>query len=199
MSFGTSKVSICNMALSQIGAESQIEDINEASVPARTCRLWYEQARRATLERFNWTFARRRQELALHSVPPAKVRYLYRYQYPENCLVPRFIENSPLCDPVSFQVEEAGDQSLSILSSKKDAVLIYTFNQENINLFSSHFELMMSVRLALFINVEITGENRISERLYRRFQDLLLEAPTVDADSEMPMPDRDPAWIVARQ
>ena len=187
------------MALSQIGAESQIEDINEESVPARTCKLWYEQARRATLERFNWTFARRRQELAIHNVPPAKARYQYRYQYPENCLVPRFIENSPLLNPVSFQVEEAGDQTLSILCSKEDAVLIYTFNQENINLFSTHFELMMSVRLAIFINIEITGESRTGERLYRRFQDLLLEAPSVDADSEMPMPDRDPAWIVARE
>ena len=57
---------------------------------------------------------------------------------------------------------------------------------------------MMAVRLGIFINTELTGKSAIADRLSRRFTELLVEAPSSDADGMVPRPERDPVWIRER-
>jgi hypothetical protein len=88
-----SEVSICNMALSKIGASSSIESLTEESAEANECNLWYTFSRRQTLQATDWGFARRRITLATHGDDPPSGVWGYRYQYPSDCLTMRKIES----------------------------------------------------------------------------------------------------------
>jgi len=92
-----SKVTIANFALGNIGARDSIESFDEASTAARQAKLWYDFSRVQALEGFDWSFARKRQALALiEEVPtgdPVAYEWAYRYQYPSDCVSARYIVN----------------------------------------------------------------------------------------------------------
>ena len=67
-----SQVLIANMALSNIGTKSEIASLDENSVEAKQCKLWYDLSRKQALEAFDWGFARKRLTLALHADDAAK-------------------------------------------------------------------------------------------------------------------------------
>ena len=197
MPIGFDKVTICNMALSNVGSESTIESIDEASVEARVCKLWYDTARYSTLEVYNWSFARKSGLLTTHDVAAPLNRWKYRYQWPADCVMPRLIENpaGKEADAVPFEVEDAGDDTSSIVTDMEQATLLYTHNLETTSRFSTHFVLMHSVKLGTLINFEITGKTSVYDRLVRRFNNLTVEAPATDASGEVPQKERDPVWI----
>lgn len=60
-----SNVTISNMALSHIGADSTIESMAESSAEAAQCNLWYDYSRLQVLEAYDWGFARKRLDLAV--------------------------------------------------------------------------------------------------------------------------------------
>jgi hypothetical protein len=188
------------MALSHCGSDSSIESINENNKPAKLCKLWYDGARLATLEVYNWTFARKTMQLAPHGTAAPELRWKFRYQLPANCVKPRMIEN-PLgqdADAIPFEVEIADDETLSLVCDQEQARLIYTFDQSDVALMSFHFVMMTSIRLATFINGELTGKHGIGDRLERKFEQMLTDAPNSDADGEFPRKERDAVWIRGR-
>jgi len=200
MPIGFDKVVISNMALSRIGSKSTIESLTEETVAARVCRLWYDAARRASLEAFNWSFARKSGLLAPHSVAAPSNRWVYRYIYPSDCVAPRLIEN-PLgveADAVSYEVETAGNETLSIVTDQETPYLIYTFDLTNTDLFSLHFVAMVSTKLGELINSELSGKTSVAGRLEKRFSELRLEAPTMDASGQIAKKERDASWIRER-
>jgi hypothetical protein len=82
-------VQICNMALARISGQpiSDIDSSTEKS--AKYCRIFYEPVRDAVLAEFPWSFAVKRQTLAL-STETNYTRYQYLYQLPTDprCLRP---------------------------------------------------------------------------------------------------------------
>ena len=64
------KLQIWNMALGHLKADNAIQTENEKSLEAENCRLYYDTARLRVLKNFNWTFARKRLELALTGTAP---------------------------------------------------------------------------------------------------------------------------------
>ena len=80
-----SVTSICNMALSRIGA-SRIEDYeNEASIEAIQCRLHYPQTRDALLRSHFWRFAKSRATLSQDGDTP-EFQWDYQYALPNDFL-----------------------------------------------------------------------------------------------------------------
>ncbi len=200
MSHGVSEVQICNMALSHVGSKSTIEIVGEDNRPGKVCELWYAPARWATLEAYNWSFARKRLALAEHSVAAPTERWAYRYQYPADCVKMRLIEN-PLgdeADAIPFTVEEADADTSSILTDQEDAVGIYTRDVSTTSRFTMHFILMFSYRLGLFIESELTGKLSRRQSMQREFNQLKIEAPVTDSEESVPKEDRDASWIRAR-
>ena len=200
MPVGFSKVTICNLALSNTGSKSTIESIDEDNPPAKICKLWYEPARIASLEAFNWSFARSSIILATHSVAAPTYRWAYRYQYPAGCVRARYIEN-PLgtdADPVPYEVEEGDTDTLSIVTDQDDAVLIYTRDVSSVSKFSMHFLLLMSMQLGVFICPELTGKISRRDRIQKDLQDMILNAPVADTEESAPKQAPDASWIKAR-
>lgn len=99
----TSEVSICNRALSSIGARSTIADLTEDSNEAEQCNLLYADTRDEVLQMAYWGFAQKTASLALLKSAPGTPTnpvstatqwsstypappWLYEYQYPTDAL-----------------------------------------------------------------------------------------------------------------
>lgn len=196
----TSKVAIANMAISHVGAKSRIESFTERSNEARECDIWYEPARLETLEAYDWSFARRRQALALSADAPPD-DWAYRYIYPADCVAMRRIVNpvGPLADAVPYEQEANDDATLrTILTDLDDAVALYTFDLRDVNMFSWHFVNTLSRKLAARIAYALTAKQEIADRNEGMWMQMIRTAASRDANEEVARQPRDASWIAGR-
>ena len=208
---------IANMALSHIGARSTIENLSEESPEAKQAILWYDYSRIQALEFFNWSFARKRLTLTVHSEAAPEGVWGFRYQYPADCIIARELENPASGrfssgivglpssfvevrgDAIPFSVEMASTgKNKTILTDLEDATLIYTFDQQEVSLFSGLFVEMLSHLLAHHIAFALTGKRSIAVDELQKFQGLLQQAPAVDANEQVAQPPRDAEWVRGR-
>ena len=196
-----SKVRICNMALSNVGASSALESLTDGSAEAETCDLWYDYSRLQALAGYDWNFARRRLTLATHSDDPPDGVWAYRYQYPSDCVAFRKIQN-PSGDraaPVPFEIEVSDDLGTkSILTDLDDAVGVYTFDLETVTLFSPFFVEMFSFALSSHIAFALTGKQALRTEMLKTFSALQRSAPAVNANEQMEGLPKEASWIEGR-
>ncbi|KKN58466.1 hypothetical protein LCGC14_0551980 [marine sediment metagenome] len=198
---------IANMALSHVGA-SDIESLEEDSSEANQSRIFYDICRRQTLEAFDWTFARRRQEVALHgdiisetADDPLAGVWGFRHQYPADALVIRKIQNpnAPPGDDFPFEIELSLDgETKSILSNIENPVIVYTRDIEDTGLFSALFSLALSYLLASLIAYPLGKKEKVVARVIRSYDVSVTNAAANDANERMPTPERDADTIRAR-
>lgn len=80
-----SPVQVCNRALSRIGIDQLIEDLNDPNSRAQACLQHYDDCRIELLQDFPWGFAQKVVQLAeVADVTVPGWRYVYRY--PVDCL-----------------------------------------------------------------------------------------------------------------
>ena len=196
-----SRVRICNMALSHVGANSNIESLTENSAEAAACDLWYDFSRLQTLEANDWGFARRRLTLATHSDDPPDGVWAYRYQYPSDSVIVRKIQ-SPAgenAEPIPWEVETSEDQSTkTILTDLSEAIAVYTFDLEDVNLFSAFFVEMLSFALANHIAFTLTGKQSVEESMRQKFASMARIAPASNANERGERQPREASWIEGR-
>jgi len=212
-----SPVLIGRMALSHIGARSRIESLTENSTEAKELNLWFDFARKQTLEAFDWNFARKRITLALHGDDPPEDVWEFRYQYPSDAIRIRRIENPRIpvrstgffgksfdeltglqFDAVPFDIETAPDGTKSILSNLEEARAVYTFNQEATELFSELFVEAFSRVLASRIAFALTAKASVADTQLRIFFALMNIAMASNANEQVEPPPRDAEWIRKR-
>lgn len=103
----TSPTDIANRALSEIGAQTLIADLeDEDSAAAAQCRLQYTPLRQQLLRKAHWGFARKTLALTelglLSNVPPdAPYPWLVKYAHPADCLKVRYILPPPVAPVVA--------------------------------------------------------------------------------------------------
>jgi hypothetical protein len=158
---GTSVVSICNMALGKIGAQS-ITAITEASENARACNRFYEACRDELLRRHPWNFAINRATLAQLADPPA-YGYDHAYQLP----------SSPYCLRVLELYEERDSgydfliEGRKLITDSDTARIKYIQQVTDPAQFDSTFVEALATRLAAEIAIPVTGESGIAEALIK--------------------------------
>ena len=165
------KTTIANLALSHIRDKGVVENIEtDVAVQARTANLWYDPARRQALTDFDYGFARKRLILTAHGQdPPAE--WTFRYQFPSDAIQPRHIQN-PLGrgkPPIPFEIEQADNGAMSILTDQEEAVLVYTRDAENTTFFTPHFVLAFSYLLAHYLAGPLTGKSAIQKRMIENY------------------------------
>lgn len=197
----TSPVEIGNLALQHLGVTTFITDLTELSKEARNINLRWDRARRQALGAFDWSFARKRAALAVHGTAAPEDDWGYRYEYPADCLKARKIFN-PFGwpdDAVPFSLETtASGAQMSILTDMESAELIYTFDQTNYDIYPEHFIELLSVLLAYHIAYPITTKREVKGDMLNIYQNLLSQAPAVDANENVDRGPRDAEWIRAR-
>lgn len=190
------------MALAHVGARSTIESISEASAEARQCNLWFDPCRKQVLKVQNWNFARKRLALAAHADAPPSGIWIYRYQYPSDCLVLRDMQNplGPCADRVAYEVELSinGSQK-TIVTDLPDAVAVYTFDQTATELFSEEFVDCLSHLLAYRIAFSLTGQADLKNSELQTYVQLVHFLPAINANENSERKPREAENIRARE
>lgn len=170
-----SAVSICNMALAHLGAESLVASIDppDGTVEAGLCKTFYPVARIEALELASWPWAMKRVQLAEVTNPSA--RWQYAYQKPSDCLTAtrvlalQYVRDADLMWPVGsyFSVgwnwdlvdelfTERGSADFEIegdliLTNEPGAVLKYKADVTDTTRFSGSFSAALSMLLASYL------------------------------------------------
>lgn len=193
-----SKVDICNLALSHVGAY-RIQSIDEPSKEARECKAHYETSLNTVLEGHDWSFARKRLNLAL--LTDTYTDWDYAYQYPTDCIVPRYLaDSSGAYTGTSYDIdtdryvpigkvkyELASDSTLSnriLLTDVAQAELIYTAKVTDTNMFTYKFIEALSLKLAVYLVQPIKGDLDLKQSLFQFYGLALMNAKGTDGNSD---------------
>lgn len=209
-----SKVIIANMALANVGARNSIESLTEESVEAKAVNLWYDFSRVLILEGYDWNFARKRLTLAEHTEAPPDNIWSYRYTYPADCVNMRKLQQpdfttNPLFantyltlsepDAIPFDIEmNSTGNTKTILTDLEDAIAVYTFDQQDVNLFSLHFVQTLAYALGYNIAYQLTGKRSVQETMFNAYNIMLGNAAMKDANEHVDRKPREAEGIRAR-
>ena len=204
-----SRTGIANMALSHVGANSTLENLDsDKTEEAKQCRIWYDFSRQQVLEVFDWNFARRRIGLALHgdvisetATDPWAGVWGFRYQYPADGIIIRKIQNpnAPPGDASPFDVELSVDgETKSILTNVEDAVVVYTFDLKANELFSATFVQAFSHLLASQIAWSLVQKRKVQTDQFTLYRTVLPAAAAINANEQVKPPPREAEWIRIR-
>lgn len=205
----TTFLSIANQGYSLIAARDQLNSEAEISVVGGQYRLWFESCRLQTLEAYNWGFARRRKALALHSDPaPDGSEWSFRYKLPADCICPRMIQN-PIqtvamfglhreadlisgWDAIPYDLETSIDgKENTLLTNMEDAVLIYTFDQQNPKLYTPLFIRALAFLFGYNTCFKVTGKTDRKLQMLQGFTIAIQEAAASNANSQIDQPPRE--------
>lgn len=156
-----SKTEICNMAISHLGMGKAIANVDtEQSQEAAVCRVFYATALKAVLKDFRWPFATKYADLSLVSELGDTDEYTYSYRYPSDCIDMRKIlsgiRNDNRDSVVIYKIISDSAGQL-IYTDMENARAEYTYYADDPALYSAHFVLGLSYRLAVYIAPRITS------------------------------------------
>lgn len=156
----SSKTEISNLAISHLSTGKTISNFDtENSEEARACRSFYEICKRIVLSDHDWAFASRFETLGLVSSQPTS-EWDFSYRYPSSCLKVRRIlsgERSDTLDTqIPFKIISDGTGKL-IYTDQEDAQVEITRDLDDPELFSPHFTMALSFKLAMYIAPRITA------------------------------------------
>lgn len=171
----SSVIQICNMALGHIRAES-INDINEASVAAQQCKLFYDVARDKMLDDTDWGFNKGLKPLSL--LEQTVFGWAYVWQYPNDCLqINRLVRNIDISGDASSNTTYYPSRNLPaietlpavdyqiynlngdkvIVTQEAELRVLYQSRISDTTLFPADFLLAVSYMLASLIALRIAG------------------------------------------
>jgi hypothetical protein len=194
-------IQIAKLALSHLGANIQITAFDEDLAEARQASLWYDPARRQVLSGYDWTFARKINALALHPEAPTD-NWDFRYSYPSDCLKARQIETPQRLtnkNPVPFEVAmNSNGTQRTILTSKEQAILRYTFDNSNTDTFSEYFKITTSYLLASYMASGLQTKRELKTEMLNIYLAMLRMAEMHDANEGIAIPEQEASWIEGR-
>lgn len=189
-----SEVLIYNMALSHINVLNQVSDKDEVSKQANECRKFYVTARDATLEAFNWPFAKRFALLAEVGTPPPT--WIYQYAWPADAVeIREVVPVARSVDPIPFESAHSDiSDSKVILTDEPAAQVEYTKRVTNTTLFSAAFTEALAARLVGFVAMPLTGKQEKVDSSIALFNMLIAHARANALNNKQEDPQRDASW-----
>lgn len=205
-----SVVDIANMALSRIGNSQRINSLDEASLQAEQCNLFYEQARDFVLRDYPWGFATAFVELAQVTVNPDP-RFLYAYAQPQDCLKIRGIVNQafsgadiwcwdhmPRIPRVEYRVIHGQNQPL-IATNASPATLEYTVRIEAPETFDPIFVSALAWKLASQIAPAISRDGNAAQLCEAAYQGEIRQAAAAAMNESAAAPRPESSFITGRE
>lgn len=178
---------ICNLALAKIG-DQMIMSMDDPTVEARFCKLFYAPSLAALLRSHDWNWAVGMTQLSALATPPA-FDWDYSYQLPSDfariLTLNAFQSNEPFCD-----YEIIGDK---LMTDEASAFITYVKNVVDPNLFDPMFVELLALSIAAKLAKPLGGSMDIKQRLEQDFKQMLGEARRIDAQDSYPR--RKPLWL----
>lgn len=175
----TSEIAVCNIALVWLGC-NQISSFPPAqTIPeAVNCEAVYDEAKHATLEDRDWTFAAKRDTLVPLAMAP-DFGYAYKFQIPADCLRLRFVSQQPFRtqpkDNLDWQKE--GDE---IFADVSKVYIKYTKIVTDPTDYSPGFTQALAAKIAMQLAIPLTGSKDLEDRMTALYEKLIDTGGTVD-------------------
>ena len=148
------KIVICNFALDHLGKDNVL---NLTSTDAgRRCGRQYDHARRTSLMRSPWTFARKTKALSVQSTNVLSDLFEYAYDIPKDCLkIVRLVEidrgvddNTP---PIPYYISNG-----FLYTNLEGAHLLYVFDNTDTAAWSDLFDDVVAIMIAIRVAPALT-------------------------------------------
>lgn len=146
-----SAVDIANIALSHIGADAVVTSLSptDGSVESGHCARFLPIARQAALATHNWSFAKKRVQLA--ELTNDSDEWAYKYQIPSDCLRARQIMSGDDADEPergSAIFDKFGD---ALYTNQPEAELLYTVDVTDTTRYPADFTSALGMLLAAYL------------------------------------------------
>lgn len=198
-----SNTDICNMALAHL-AKGRIANINEQTELARQCNIFYDTTKKTLLRAYSWGFSKRVVKLAELSEECPYWKYLYAY--PEKCVCVRKIfetDDVNKCVTAEQATEKwdlflATDNVLAVGCDIKKAWMEYTYDVDDVELFSADFVEAFTHMLAFNICLQLTGNTALQQQQYQLAQAALSRAKYTTAAEKLEKPNYPDKYFAGR-
>lgn len=198
----TSIVSICNLALSNVGKEN-IADLAENSTEAKLCKQFYDHVRDTVLQAYPWRFAGKTAALAEITNTKDK-RWLYAYKRPVDCLKILRVNDEAMADylPYADGAVAGGHpydvEGTTLFCDLSPAYLAYTERLEDPTKYPPLFVEALSWHLAVRLAMPLTRDPKVRAEAYQLAMRMQNEAAVNDANEVRETSDHAAEMIEAR-
>lgn len=195
--------SLFNLALSSVGARTDISSPSEQSQEAATCQLWYPQVRKQVLAGAHWPSATKTKKLAVlvdrntantdWADGDPQPGFRFSYGLPSDYLRARF-----LTDYSRFVITDYDGNNKALATNKETALLTYTFDQTNPLQWDAELSSAIMFALAAYICMPLTGKAARAKTMIERSNALIMSAREGAANTNAVTYDVVPDFIKAR-
>ncbi len=172
-----SQLDICNMALSNIGA-NLMTSLSDGNATARLVLLNWDRCLTAVLREYPWGFATKVAKLSLLN-PKGTLNgyetegYAYSYAYPDDCL--KMWEVKDDHRKADYEIRYDGVRK-TIVTNAEDAAAKYTVLVNDTSLYDASFVDALIFKLAYELNNAKTGNAQQTAEMKQRYIEALAKA-----------------------
>ena len=192
------KAKIFNMTLKNLRVSVSIQNSNQTDKNTIILNEFYDVAREQVLKDFDWNFANSYRELSLTGNIPQNPKFLYEYDYPNDCVFAREIIPYVSSDLVEFEIASNVTGQKVINTNQTPAILRYTKSVDNETFFSTEFVMALSWYLSFLASPAITGNRAIQNDCMNVYTHILAKSKAMNASEGYIQNDSGCSWLDAR-
>ena len=175
------KAKIFNIVLKNLRVSVSIQNANQNDKNAVILNEFYDCAKEQVLKDFDWNFANGYRELSLTGNIPQNPKFLYEYDYPNDCLFAREIIPYVNNEIVEFEIASNQTGCKVINTNTTPAILRYTKLVDNEVFFSTEFVIAVCWYLAFLSAPAICGNRAIQSDCLNIYTNMLAKAKALNA------------------
>lgn len=192
------KAKIFNITLKNLRVSVGIQNSNQSDKNTVVLNEFYDIAREQVLKDFDWNFANSYRELSLTGNIPQNPKFLYEYDYPNDCVFAREIIPYVNSEIVEFEIAANEDGQKVINTNQTPAILRYTKTVDNESFFSAEFVMALCWYLAFLAAPAITGNRTIQSDCLNVYTNILAKSKALNASEGYIKNDDGCSWLDAR-
>jgi hypothetical protein len=192
------KAKIYNITLKNLRVSIGLHNSNQTDKNTVVLNEFYDSAREQVLKDFDWNFANSYRELSLTGNIPQNPKFLYEFDYPNDCLFAREIVPYVNNEIVEFEVASNSLGQKVINTNLTPAVLRYTKSVSNEAFFSAEFVMALCWYLAFLAAPAITGNRSIQNDCLTVYTSILAKAKAINASEGYTKTDDSCSWFDVR-
>ncbi len=198
----TDLVTIYNRALSIAGTRTSVSAVDENSREAEVCTTWYSLVRDLVLGAAPWNEAKAYSRMSVLKERDTNVAwatddpepgYIYAYAAPSDMIRPRYLSSfEPFTRGIYNSVTD------SIFTNTKDAILVYTVRQADLDLWRHDLENAVTNALGAAICMPLHGKPDRARFALEQANIRITAAIVANANTDEEQFESVPDWIQAR-
>ncbi len=192
------KAKLFNVALKNLRISVNIQNVNQTDKNTNVLNEFYDCAKEQVLKDFDWNFACAYRELGLTGNIPQNPKFLYEYDYPNDCLFARELIGYSDNKQIEFEVASNISGAKVINTNITPAILRYTRLVDNEIYFTSEFSMALCWYLAFLAAPSITGNRSIQNDCLSIYSSMLAKAKSINASEGFINNDTPCSWFDVR-